>query len=293
MLSLNYDIALQLRANYDNGIRLSAKEALSELVKSDLIEKLTSDLQEKPLFYIWQIIALSEIPYAIHLSYTQNLIDRIYDKLSTPFGFSLGGDEKSFLPCYNAMLVSALSRLGRANDNQVRQAVEWIGQHQPMERGIVVQLPKFNFSCHGGCFNKTPCYINVAKSVMALLEYQKATSCSDFENKREQGIEYILAHHLYKRLHVDKPITNHILDISFPESYHLNIVELIRIVSLAQRINDTSVNSAIKYLLSIKHSEGWKVSYRYRADGYFVFDKGAKAGAWVSYILNRALKIKQ
>ncbi len=293
MLKSDYDIALQLKVDYDNDSRLSMEQALSKLRKSDLIERLTSDLQEKPLFYIWRIIALSEIPYAIHLSYTQNLIDRIYDKLSTPFGFSLGGDEKSFLPCYNAMLVSALSRLGRANDNEVHQAVEWIGQYQPMERGIVVQLPKFNFSRHGGCFNKTPCYINVAKSVMALLEYQKATGCHDFDNKKEQGIEYILAHHLYKRLHADKPITSHILDISFPESYHLNIVELLRIASLSQKMYDARVDDAIKYLLSIKHSEGWKVSYRYRADGYVVFDKGAKAGAWVSYILNQALGIKQ
>lgn len=124
MLKADYDIALKLKVDYNNGNRLSMEQALSKLRESDLIEQLTSNLQEKPLFYIWRIIALSEIPYTIHLSYTQNLIDRIYDKLSTPFGFSLGGDEKSFLPCYNAMLVSALSRLSRTNDNEVRQAVE-------------------------------------------------------------------------------------------------------------------------------------------------------------------------
>lgn len=59
---------------------------------------------------------------------------------------------------------------------------------------------------------------------MALIEYQRASGCYDFVSKKEQGVEYILKHHLYKRLHTDQPITKHILDICFPESYHLNIV---------------------------------------------------------------------
>lgn len=54
MLKSDYDIALQLRVNYDNGNRLSAEQALPKLKKSDLIKRLTSDLQEKPFFYTWR-----------------------------------------------------------------------------------------------------------------------------------------------------------------------------------------------------------------------------------------------
>lgn len=241
------------------------------------------------MFYIWRLIALSEIPYTIHLKYTESLIDRIYDKLATPFGFSLGSDKKSFLPCYNAMLVSALCRLGRGNDTEVRIAVEWIGQYQPMERGHVLVLPGFNFTRHGGCFHATPCYINLAKSVMALLEYNKSTGCTDFDNKKDQGLEYILNQQLYKRLHSDQPITNRILDISFPESYHLNIVELVRIISEEYLMEDERTKQVKNYLTSVKQDDGWKITYRYRADGYMVFDKGRKPGAWVSYIINKAL----
>lgn len=140
MVKNNIDNSLRLRIDHDNGAKLSHNEAVEKLQKSEIVNLLTSDLIEKPLFYIWRIIALSEIPHSIYLGYTQRIIDRIYDKLSTLFGFSLGGDEKSFLPCYNAMLVSALSRLGRANDKEVRNAVEWINEYQPMERGNILSL---------------------------------------------------------------------------------------------------------------------------------------------------------
>jgi len=284
------DTALQLRIDLDRGGALSRSEALQKLEQSELVKRLTNDLVEKPLFYMWRIIALSEIPYAQHIEYTRNLIDRIIEKLSTPFGFSLSGDEKYFLPCYNAMLISAMCRLGQANNEHVSNAVEWINKYQPMERGISVSISNLRFDRFGGCFKNTPCYIGVAKSVFALFDYQEATGNKGANQKLEQGIEYLLNHHLIKRLHEDGPITKHILDISFPESYHLNIVELIRFSAKANILNDSRTNHAVEYLRGKKRKDiGWKVSYRYKSDGYIIFDKGQKTGDWVTYIINNAL----
>lgn len=287
------DTALLLKIKMDEGEKVSEKEALLKLEQSKLVAKLTKELVDKPLFYVWRIIALSEIPEAKHLDYTKNLIDRIYEKLSTPFGFSLSGDEKMFLPCYNAMLISALCRLGRANDIQVKNAVKWINTFQPMERNISVNIPNFNFNRFGGCYNKTPCYIGLAKSVIALFNYRKETGDETVNQKLEQGIEYLLNHQLIMRLSKEKPITHHILDISFPESYHLNIVELIRFASEAGLLKDKRTDKAGQILESIKNKDGgWKVNYRYKADGYTVFDTGRKSGEWVTYIINKSLERK-
>jgi hypothetical protein len=288
---VNCDSSLKLRVLHDNGIKLSKEQAIAELKQSAIIKRLTSDIIEKPLFYVWRLIALSEIPYTIYLDYTQSLIERIYSKLSTLYGFSLSGNEKMFLPCYNAMLVSALSRLGRAEDLEVKNAVNWIIANQPMERGMEVAFPKLKFDKYGGCFHKTPCYIGLAKSVMALIEYRKATGNNEGNDKIAQGVEYILKHQLYKRLKTGKPITGRILDISFPESYHLNIVELLRIVKEANHMVDERTKDAMAFILNQKHKDGgWKVSHRYKADGYLVFDQGSRPGEWVSYILNSLIK---
>jgi len=288
------DTALKLKIESDNGIIFQKEEAFRILNESKIVSELTADLTDKSLFYVWRLIALSEIPYAEHLEYTKSLINKIYEKLTTPYGFSLSGDEKMFLPCYNAMVVSALCRLGRAKDNEVKIAVDWINNYQPMKRGLVVSIPGLNFDRYGGCFKKTPCYIGLAKSVIALFLYHKSTGDKSVEQKLKQGIEYLLEHQLINRLSCDKPITGHILDISFPESYHLNIVELIRFASQADLLEDSRTHKAVEYLRNIKTSEdNWKVNYRYKANGYTVFDKGRNSGDWVTHIINEALKKRQ
>lgn len=286
----DFDTSLKLRVFTDSDIVFSIDEALNELNQSKIIHRLTNDLIEKPLFYVWRIIALSEIPYSIHLDYTKSLIDRIYNKLSTPFGFSLSGNEKMFLPCYNAMLVSALCRLGRSNDIEVKNAMDWILRNQPMERGVKVDFPNLKFDKYGGCFNNVPCYIGLVKSVMAMVEFQKFNKNSDINDKINKGIEYILKHHLFKRIKTGKPITGRILDISFPESYHLNIVELVRLIKDVNHLDDERANEAITFLVNQRQKDGkWKINYRYKADGYIVFDQGSKSGNWVSYIIHRSI----
>lgn len=283
------DTALELKIRVDSGGNVSQSEALHLLEQSALVKKLTGDWSEEPLFYVWRLIALSEIPYAQHLEYTCKLIDRICERLATPFGFSLSGDEKYFLPCYNAMLVCAMCRLGQSRTEQVVNAVEWINTYQPMERGLSVSIPNFRFDRFGGCFNHSPCYIGVAKSVFALFYYWKSTRDQKVIPKLEQGKEYLLDHLLVKRLSQDKPITQHIMSISFPESYHLNIVELIRFADDANLLDDPRTQYAKDYLLTKKGNSGWKTDFRYRSKGYVAFDDGRKAGDWVTYIIKHAL----
>lgn len=43
------------------------------------------------------------------------------------------------------MIVSALCKLGRAEDSELVKAVEWINKNQPMIRGKEVSLPNLNF----------------------------------------------------------------------------------------------------------------------------------------------------
>ena len=143
------DTALELKIGIDNGQFFSDKHIIDKLQKSELVAELTSDLPEKPLAIVWRLICISEIPFSNKLDYTQKLVDRVYEKLATPFGFSLSGDEKMFLPCYNAMIVSALCRLERAKDQQVRNAVEWINRNQPMQNGKKVEIPNFKFEKNG------------------------------------------------------------------------------------------------------------------------------------------------
>lgn len=283
------DTALALKIAIDKGQAVSPGDAVQHLENSALVRRLTQDWHDEPLFYVWRLIALSEIPFAGELDYTRKLIDRIHATMATPFGFSLSGDASYFLPCYNAMLVSAFCRLGLARSAAVLNAVDWIVTHQPMDRGVSVSVPGFRFDRFGGCFRDTPCYIGLAKSVLALQAYWQRSRDSNVADKLAQGKAYLLKHQLVKRLSEDKPITQHILDISFPESYHLNIVELIRFARDANLLNDPRTDFVRQYLRDNREESGWKINYRYRSKGYITFDRGSQPGAWVTYIIDRAL----
>jgi hypothetical protein len=284
------DTALRLKIETENGQTYSESEIIEQLHKSELVKKLTLDFPEKPLSIVWRLICISEIPFSYLLEYTKKLIDKVYESFATPFGFSLSGDEKNFLPCYNAMIISALCRLGRAKDQQVIFALNWIYENQPMERGCTVNLSKFRFDKFGGCFNKTPCYIGLAKSVIALQNYQKATGESKYDSKLQKGTDYMLQHKLFKRLSKDMPINQHITDVSFPESYHLNVVELIRFVNDAKLLGDSRTKELIGFLKSKQKQDGnWKIDFRYKAEGYTVFDKGRDKSEWTTHIIKQSL----
>ena len=284
------DTALEIKIGIDNGQNFSDRQIIDKLRNSELVKKLIADLPDKPLPLTWRLICISEIPFSNKLEYTQTLIDKVYSKLATPFGFSLSGDEKMFLPCYNAMIISALCRLDRANDKQVRNAVEWINSNQPMERGIKVELPNFNFDRYGGCFKKTPCYIGLAKSVFALQDFKGQTNEKKYDTQLKKGTSYLLEHRFFKRLSKDEPINKHITDISFPETYNLNSVELLRFAKKAQLLDNEKAKDLIALINKRQTKDGkWKNSFTYKAEGYIIFDKGKKTSEWTTHIIERAL----
>lgn len=284
------DSALELKIELDRGEVLSDTQIIDKLQKSEIVKQLTKDLPEKPLSIVWRLICISEIPFSYKLDYTQKLIDSVYNKLATPYGFSLSGDNTMFLPCYNAMVVTALCRLNRANDVEVKNGLDWINLHQPMERGKKVNLQGFNFKKYGGCFEHTPCYIGLAKSVFALLEYTEQTRDKKYNQQLEKGISYMLEHKLFKRLSNDKPINKHITDISFPESYHLCVVELIRFAKKANILNNANTKELKLFFEKSQNKDGkWKNNFRYKADGYIVFDKDKNSSEWTTYIIKQSL----
>ena len=69
------DSSLTLRMAVDRGDVISPEQALSLLNRSALVQTLTQPLVDKPLFYVWRLIALSELPFARQLPYTQALLD--------------------------------------------------------------------------------------------------------------------------------------------------------------------------------------------------------------------------
>lgn len=284
------DTALILKISFDKGKEIEQNEIIALLNSSDIVSELTKDFVEKPLYAIWRIIALSEIPYTNKLNYTKQVVNYIEQNLATNSGFSLSGKETDLLPCYNAMLVEALSKLGYAHAESVKNAVTWIKKYQPFERNTSTTWKGKGIQKYGGCLKATPCFIGVAKTVKALIHYCDAIQNSDNDAIEliEKGMDYVLSHELYKRLSNHEPINKHILDFAFPASYQLNIVELLEMAYLTGHIKNESCKSALKYVNSKKIKDNyWKVNYIYKANGYLSFDKRGQKGDWITYLFEK------
>ena len=162
-----------------------------------------------------------------------------------------------------------------------------------MQNGKKVEIPNFKFEKYGGCFEKTPCYIGLAKSVFALRDFKEQTNEIKYDKQLEKGTTYILEHNFFKRLSKDEPITKHITDISFPETYHLNSVELLRFANKTNLMQHKNTNDLINHINKRRTKNGkWKNNFTYKADGYINFDKGNNSSEWTTYVIKNALKWK-
>ncbi len=285
------DTALKLRIAYDQKQELSDEVIDQWLASSSTVKKLTKDWQENYFFAIFRLLCLAEIPYAERLPYTQQLLAYVSEELATEKGFSYTGKVDYIVPCYNAMLLEAYTRLGQADSSEVQTALKWIKNYQVFDRNQTTSWPHQGICKHGGCMGKTPCYIGIGKTVRALITYTGYTEHQDAEVEAmiQQGTEYMLRHNLFQRLSNQQPISAHITDIMFPQAYMLSLTDLVYIVNKRQSWEEEGAGP-LKALLKEKEvgEQQWKIDYIYGHKGYKAFETRRKPSEWIHYLFTEA-----
>lgn len=285
------NLELQLRADYDQGKDVS--HFVSELSNSNLVHKLIDKSKGNGLTKIFSLVALAEIPYTQELKETQKIISTINQTLATPEGFSYTGSMEDIVPCYNAMLLSAYCRMSLGESLEAQNALNWIKHYQVFNRLDRTTWSGKGICRHGDCLNEIPCYIGVGKSVKALLTYQELVRANDVKVNKliEEGLAYMLKHQMYLRLSVNSPITPHIINNIFPESYFLSLTDLVYIVGKG-KVKSNQNTQPLLQLLEDKRTMtgGWKTDYIYRYPGYVPFEASRKDSEWLEYLYNSWLQ---
>ena len=286
------DSALALRIKFDRNEEMEDREIDRLLAQSDIVRKLTRDYEENAFFNIFRLICLSEIPFVERLHYTQKVLDFVSGHLSLPEGFSYTGHVSYIVPCYNAMLMEAYVRLGRAASREVQSALDWVKQYQVFGRNQVTPWKLDGICKHGGCMGAVPCYIGIGKTVRALVTYAEFTRHADrkVEELIEQGSGYMLEHNLFQRLSNHAPVCAHITDIMFPQAYMLTVTDLVYIAGQLRLWADPRTRP-LKELLEKKAcgEDSWKIDYIYGHKGYKAFDSRRRASDWVNYMFQLSL----
>lgn len=279
------DRVLELRMKVKK--KETIEDPLDYLNHSEIIKKYSQLTQLKPLGKIFALVGLAEIPYAEKLTLTQELLAFVNQYLATPEGFAFTGKLEEIVPCYNAMLFEAYCRLGLGKSDAAQNALDWIKQYQVFDRQQKTPWPHKGICKFGGCMRTVPCYIGIGKTVRALLTYQEKVDQQDEEVNAliHQGVEYMLQHNLYRRLSNGQPISPHITESMFPQSYVLSLTDLVNILQKSQCSTDPRTQDLLQ-LIQQKQTKtgGWKIEYIYKYAGYLPFNDRRKDSEWLTYL---------
>lgn len=279
------DSALVLRMKVDQNKEIS--DPFDYLDHSDIIKNYAKMTKLKPLGKIFALIGLAEIPYAEKLPITQELLAFVNQNLSTSEGFSFTGKLEEIVPCYNAMLFEAYCRLGLGKSSEAQNALQWIKQYQVFDRQQKTTWPHKGICKFGGCMMRVPCYIGIGKTMRALLTYQEKVDPHDEKVNAliEQGVDYMLQHNLYQRLSTGHPISPHITESMFPQSYVLSLTDLMYIIEKSQYTTDPRAHDLLQLIHQKKtKTGGWKIDYIYNYAGYLPFENRRKDSEWITYL---------
>ena len=279
------DTALVLRLAVEDKRSPDGDEVTNLLNQSKLVAKLTSDFVDHPLFVVFRLLGLSEIPFIQDLPYTKKLLSYVNENISTPQGFSCLGGVAELVPCYNALLLEAYCRFGLADSKEAKAALHWIKSYQLFERDCRTTWRYKGVCKHGGCLGKVPCYIGIGKTIRALITYSESVDYTDnaVEELIDKGITYMLRHNMYQRLSSGAPISAHITDIMMPQSYALSLTDLTYIAGKRKLTDKPECASLMKLINNKQISENqWKIDYRYTYRGYMGFETKTRASNWIS-----------
>jgi hypothetical protein len=292
----------------------------SEVVeaKNDIMEgKLVSDILskqeghgywEKPKsFYktkykgtVWQLIILAELEAKGEderiKAACEFILENSQDRESG--GFSIGNNRRTgsderlgVIPCLTGNMVCSLIKFGYFKDPRVKQGINWITTYQRFDDGIR-QAPKgWPYENWEICWGKHTCHMGVVKSLKALSEIPGGRRTKEVNNTIEQGVEYLLKHHIHKRSHNLRRVSkSEWLKFGFPLMYQTDVLEILGILTkLGYR--DGRMQEAIDLVISKQDKKGrWKLENTYNDRFQTNIERKDKVSKWVTLHALRVLK---
>jgi hypothetical protein len=289
------------------------KEAKEEIMKKGMVPKILAKQKEEGCwedsqkFYtakykgtVWQIIILAELAADGKGSRIKKacefLLENSQDRKSN--GFSIwvsaktgGGRPSGVIPCLTGNLVCSLIKLGYLQDVRVQKGINWITTYSRFDDGINERPKGGPFDRFVACWGKHSCHMGVVKTIKALAEIPLNQRSKEVKNTIEEGAEYFLKHHIYKRSHdlsrVSKPGW---LRLGFPLMYQTDILEILGILTRLS-YHDERMQEAIDRLISKQDNQGrWKLESTFNGRFQTNIEQKGKPSKWITLNALRVLK---
>ena len=292
---------------------LAVRKTKEEIAKKGVVPKILAKQkeggywQDSQNFYIakykgtvWQIIILAELGVDGKDNHIRKACEFILknsqDRESN--GFSMwvsaktgGGRYTGVIPCLTGNLVYSLIKLGYLKDERVQNSINWITTYQRFDDGIKDTPKDWPYERWVICWGKHSCHMGVVKALKALAEIPFTQRNEKVKNTIEEGVEYLLKHHIYKRSHdlsrVSKPGW---LRFGFPLMYQTDILEILGILTRLG-YHDERMQEAIDLLISKQDDQGkWKLKSTFNGRFQTNIEQKGKPSKWITLNALRVLK---
>jgi len=249
---------------------------------------------------VWQIIVLAELGAdgkddRIRKA-CEFILENSQDRESN--GFSIwastktgGGRFSGVIPCLTGNLVYSLIKLGYLKDERIQNSINWITTYQRFDDGIKDTPEDWPYEKWVICWGKHSCHMGVVKALKALAEIPPSQRNKEVKNTIEEGAEYLLKHHIYKRSHdlsrVSKPGW---LRFGFPLMYQTDALEILGILTRLG-YHDERMQEAIDKLISKQDDQGkWKLRSTFNGRFQTNIEQKGKSSKWITLNALRVLK---
>jgi hypothetical protein len=202
-----------------------------------------------------------------------------------------GGSHAFVIPCLTGNMVWSLIRLGYPNDTRVQRGIDWIVKYQRFDDGVKEGPRGWPYDKEVMCFGRHVCHMGVVKAMKAFAEIPANKRTADVRKTIENGAEYLLQHHIFKRSHnlyrSSKPGWRH---FGFPLMYQTDALEILGILS-GLGYKDKRMQEAIDLVVSKQNEQGrWTLENTFNGRFQVDIERKGEPSKWITLSALRVIK---
>jgi hypothetical protein len=202
-----------------------------------------------------------------------------------------GGSHAVVIPCLTGNMVWSLIRLGHLNDPRVQRGIDWIVAYQRFDDAAKEAPTGWPYDKEVMCFGKHVCTMGVVKTLKALAEIPAEKRSIEVNKTIENGAEYLLRHHIYKRSHdLNRNSKPSWLRFGFPLMYQTDALEILDILT-ALNYRDKRMQEAVDLVVSKQDGQGkWKLQNTFNGRFQVNIERKDRPSKWITLNALKALR---
>jgi hypothetical protein len=202
-----------------------------------------------------------------------------------------GGRHSGVIPCLTGNMVYSLIRLGYLHDTRVQAAVNWITQYQRFDDATPNPPVGWPYDEFEMCFGRHTCHMGAVKALKALSEIPPQRRTPQVQATLQNGAEYMLKHHIFKRSHdlnrISKPGW---LLFGFPLMYQTDALEIFGVLSKLGYKDPRMAETADLVLSKMGPDGRWLLENTYNGRFQANIERKGAPSKWITLKALSALK---